>query len=150
AGAMREAGESRLRDPRVTWSAELPDTGTFDRILCGAAIWQLNPLAETLAALRELLAPGGALVFDLPSLYLGRPDEPGGGRDPHLLELHAALGRGRTSTADAVGALPDEDGLDALLVKTGFRPVRWSFRRRMTQESQRDWLKIPVLTDALL
>ncbi len=32
----------------------------------------------------------------------------------------------------------------------GLRPERWTFRRRLPQAELRDWLSIPVLTDALL
>lgn len=150
AAAMRARGARRLADPRVTWARELPASGPFDRILCGAALWQLTPLAETVARLRTLLSEGGAFAFDIPALYLGEPDEPGGGADACLTGLFAALARGRAPTAEVVEPLPDADGVDTLLAASGFRAERWSFRVRITQETLRDWLKIPVLTDALL
>src|SRR6185369_7586494 len=48
AAAMRASGRRRLRDPRVTWRADLPAVSTpgdaFDRVLAGAVIWQLDSL----------------------------------------------------------------------------------------------------------
>jgi len=149
--AMRARGVARVRDRRVTWPARLPEPpARFDRILCGAAIWQLVPLGTTLARLAVLLAPGGALCFNVPSLYLGQPDEPGGGRDPHLLELPALLGEGRVAEAPAGERLPDADGLDAMLAEAGLRPRRSAARFRLTQAAYRDWLKIPLMTNFLL
>src|SRR4051812_20375215 len=50
ARAMRSAGARRMRDPRVTWAEALPDErSAFDRVVCGAGIWQLLPLEATLA-----------------------------------------------------------------------------------------------------
>ena len=41
--AMRRVGKARLIDPRVRWRAALPvRRASFDRILCGAAIWQID------------------------------------------------------------------------------------------------------------
>src|SRR5207247_2586293 len=69
AAAMRLAGQARLRDRRLAWTARRPgEPAGFDRVLCGAAVWQLQPLAETFRALAALLRPGGALAFNLPSL----------------------------------------------------------------------------------
>ncbi len=44
---MRAEGMRRVTDSRVEWSAILPCAReSFERILCGAAIWQLDPLPE--------------------------------------------------------------------------------------------------------
>jgi SAM-dependent methyltransferase len=147
---MRVVGEGRLRDTRVRWLPECPgERAAFDRILCGAAIWQMTPLDRTFRRLAGLLAADGALSFNIPSLYLGEPDEPGGGRDPLLLELPALLSCGRHAAAAGI-PLPDADGVEALLFAVGLRPRRWTFRVRFTQEALRDWLKLPVLTDWML
>jgi SAM-dependent methyltransferase len=147
ARAMRDAG---LRDLRVEWVAELPAAGGFDRVLCGASIWLLGPLAETIPRLALLVAPGGALAFTIPALYLGEADLPGGGADPLLLELPAQLANGRLPSAEAVDPLPDPDAVDALLSAAGLEPHRWSFEVQLTQAALRDWLRVPVLTEALL
>jgi ubiquinone/menaquinone biosynthesis C-methylase UbiE len=90
--AMRAEGMRRVTDARVQWSDVLPNgEEAFDRVLCGAAIWQFESLAEALGRLARLLRPGGALCFNIPALYLLEPDEPGGGNDPLLLSLPAAL-----------------------------------------------------------
>ncbi len=155
APAMRALGERTLRDARVRWTAAWPGPGErFDRVLCGAAIWQMLPLGETFARIFKLLRPGGCLCFDVPALYLGEPDEPGGGRDPRLLELPAALWTAAGEPAPGPTASParppDANGVDAALDTAGFRAARWSFRTRLGQRAYRAWLKIPPTTDHLL
>ncbi len=148
AAAMRGAGAKRLRDPRVRWAADWPDA-RFDRVLCGAAVWQMTPLEETFRRVAGILAGGGLFAFNIPALYLGRPDAPGGGRDPYLVELPGLVAAGRVPAAEAVPALSAQQ-VEAALAAAGFEPERWYFRQRFTQTAFRDWLKIPVLTDALL
>jgi SAM-dependent methyltransferase len=150
AAAMRTAGARRLSDPRICWKAACPATGRFDRIVCGAAFWQLRPLEVTCRQLAGLLAPGGALCFNVPALYLGVPDEPGGGQDPWLLQLPARLAEEHALADAAIEPLPDPDEMEALLMEAGLRPKRWAYRLRITQDAYRDWLKIPVLTNGLL
>jgi SAM-dependent methyltransferase len=151
AGAMRALGEARLCDRRVAWTARLPEPpARFDRVLCGAAIWQLVPLATTVMRLATLLAPGGALCFNVPSLYLGEPDAPGGGRDPYLLELPALLAGGATTDGAPAERVPDAAGFDAILEEAGLRPERTTARFRLGQAAYRDWLKIPLMTNRLL
>lgn len=149
AGAMRAAGRRRLSS--VRWLAGWPDRGQrFDRVLCGAAIWQMMPLGETFARVEKLVKPAGAFAFNMPSLYLGEADAPGEGSDPHLLELAARLAAGRSHSAQATEAPPGAGDIEELLCEAGFAPRRWCSRFRLTQTELRDWMKIPVLTDALL
>lgn len=154
---MRAEGMRRVTDDRVQWSATLPETTeSFDRILCGAAIWQLDPLRESLESLARLLRAGGALCFNIPALYLLEPDQPGGGSDPLLLSLPALL-------LDSPGSAPIPEPVECQasaplrrrcintgLRAAGLRARSWSFRVRFTQEAYADWLKIPVLTDRML
>jgi SAM-dependent methyltransferase len=154
---MRDEGMRRVTDSRVEWSAILPDAReSFERILCGAAIWQLDPLPETFGILANLLRPGGAFCFNIPALYLLEPDEPGGGSDPLLLSLPALLLAPSNSApiqepveCQAPGPLRSSR-IAAWLTAAGLRPRSWSFRVRLTQDAYADWLKIPVLTDRLL
>ncbi len=149
AGGMRDAGRRRL--PNVRWLAAWPERGErFDRVLCGAAIWQMMPLGETFAHVTELVKPGGGFAFNVPSLYLGEADEPGGGSDPRLSELVARLADGRIPVAAAMEAPPPAVEIERLLRESGFASARWCARSRLTQAALRDWTKIPVLTDALL
>lgn len=149
---MRARGEKRLRDPRVTWVERMPEPPQrFDRILCGAAAWLLLPLQATFERWRALLEPGGSICFDMPAMYVGEPDEPGGGRDPLLLELPAVLAReGRAVLAHAQAPVPGAATITSYLHESGFAVERFGFRVRFTQRAYRDWLKIPVLTEFLL
>jgi ubiquinone/menaquinone biosynthesis C-methylase UbiE len=149
--AMRSLGARRVRDARVTWRADLPRAGrVFDRVLCGAAIWQMAPLDRALERLARRVAPEGALCFDVPSAYLGVADAPGGGADPWLTGLCAALAAGRELPRPRPWAPADPDRIDATLRACGLEPRRTEFRRRLTQREFRDWLRLPVLTDRLL
>ncbi|MBE7424947.1 MAG: class I SAM-dependent methyltransferase [Ideonella sp.] len=158
AAAMREAGQRRLRDSRVTWRGALPEEPeAFDRVLAGAVVWQLDPFRESIARLVGLLRHGGALAFDIPALYLGEPDEPGGGDDPLLLDLVARLAEGRPADREGSG-LPRAAGarrftpadVEAALRSADLQPRSWAFRQRLTQTAHARWLTIPVLTDGLL
>jgi SAM-dependent methyltransferase len=147
AAAMRAAGRARLRSPRVSWSSAVPECGNYDRILCGASIWLMLPLSETLPALRQRLAPVGALCFNIPSLYLGRADQPGEGLDPLLLELPALIARGQPLPTTAAMPLPTAEEMDRMLDAEGLIPTRWELALRLTQAAYRDWLKIPPTTN---
>jgi SAM-dependent methyltransferase len=155
ARAMRDVGTRRLRDARVAWTSELPDetTALFDRVVCGAGMWQLLPFDATLRRLARLLAPGGALIFNIPAQYLLEPDPPGGGRDPLLLELPTLVERSVTTPnvapADADALPRSRDEVERLLTAAGLRAERWSFELRFTQSAYRDWLKIPPVSEGM-
>jgi SAM-dependent methyltransferase len=155
--AMRAEGMRRIIDPRVEWIEALPDTREFfDRILCGAAIWQMDPIRETFQSLANLLRPGGALCFNIPALYLQEPDEPGGGSDPWLVALPMLLFSSANCSPVEDLPLPQPfvplrpRRIGAWLKAAGFRGRSWSFRERITQDSYADWLKLPVLTERML
>jgi len=154
---MRAEGMRRITDSRVQWSASLPDVSeSFDRILCGAAIWQMDSLRETLCTLAAFLRPGGALCFNIPAAYLLEPEEPGGGSDPWLFALPAMLAASSESAphpdaSEHTTASPlSRDAVDSSLNAAAFFAESWSFRVRVTQDAYADWLKIPVLTNRLL
>jgi SAM-dependent methyltransferase len=151
AASMRAAGMARLADRRLSWSAELPlEESHWDRFLCSAAIWQLDSLQDWFRRFHLLLRPGGALCFNIPSLYLGEPDEPGGGDDPLLLRLPAVLAEKRTAPPPpAREPPPNAARIDAMLRSACLHPERWKFRARFSYRAYRDWLKIPVNTDAM-
>ena len=147
--AMRDAGRARL--PQVRWLADWPAPAeVFDRVLCGAAVWQMQPIADTFARVASLLRPGGAFVFNVPSLYLGEPDPPGGGRDPYLYDFAARVAGTRISSVEPIDPLPAREGIEGSLRRAGFEPQCWCARFRLTLPALRDWMKIPPLTDALL
>lgn len=148
AAAMRARGEQRV--PQARWLQAWPTDERFDRIVCGAAVWQLLPLEHFFARVAASLAPGGALAFNIPALYTGEPDEPGGGADPLLLQIPALLASGRTHRADSGEQPANAEEIETLLRRAGLREVAWSFRGRITQAEYRDWLAIPPLTDSLL
>ncbi len=150
AGAMRALGAHRVTDDRVRWVGTLaPRAAVFDRVVCSAAMWLLQPLDGTLDALRRLLVPGGVLSFNVPALYLGEPDVPGGGADPLLHRLPAEVAGGRVLRGEA-GAVMGVSEIEEALATAGFRVRRWRWRFPLTQPMLRDWMKIPVVTDPLL
>ncbi len=147
ARAMRAVGEKRVLQAR--WISKWPNGEKFDRILCGAAIWQFPSLDDFFARAAQSLRPAGALVFNIPVQYLCQPDEPGGGEDPWLTQMIGHLAEGlQAEYRDST--VPRESEVEAKLRDAGFRSVGWGVRGKLTQEEYRDWLKIPVLTDALL
>ncbi len=143
AAAMRDAASVE-----ATWLPELPE-GRFDRVLCGSSLWLQGPLPDALRSLRARLVPGGALVFAIPAAYLGEPAPPGGGPDPWLQALPAALVAGRTGAPEPGPGLPDADGVDAALQALGLRPERWSVTTRWTSASQAAWLALPPVLAAM-
>jgi SAM-dependent methyltransferase len=155
AAAMRASGSRRLRDARVTWRADLPEASAsrdrFDRVLAGAMIWQLDPLDEWIRRLASLLRPGGVLVFDVPALYLGEADDPGGGADPLLLDLMTQLASRYPSrrVSSAASWHYGYEDIGAALDRAGMRYRTWEFRYRLTQAAYAHWLSIPVMTDVL-
>jgi SAM-dependent methyltransferase len=150
AAAMRAVGQRRLPASAISWRADLPNEGGFDRILCGAALWQIDELSTLLARLRSLLRAGGVLCFTIPALYLNRPDRPGGGSDPHLHALMTQLAAGRTPHAEPHAPPPTEAQLLELLRSAGFTPRTEWFEYQLSQREYAAWLHIPVLTNALL
>ncbi|HYM03222.1 MAG TPA: class I SAM-dependent methyltransferase [Stellaceae bacterium] len=153
AAAMRAMGQRRLGDPRVAWCERLTEAaGPFDRILCGAAIWQMTPLDATIRDLSRLLAPGGALCFNIPALYLCEPDEPGGGDDPLLLALPARLAAEAAGESETAAPSPPlaRGAIDAWLEEAGLRARSWTFRIPLTQAAYAEWLKIPVVNGRML
>ena len=63
--AMQSYAQSIMSDSRIQWLDSLPQQveaeNLYDRILCGAAIWQILPLNETFKSLSSLLKPKGIL-----------------------------------------------------------------------------------------
>jgi SAM-dependent methyltransferase len=164
AAAMRAVGRRRLRDTRVAWRADLPDPSThgetFDRVLAGAVIWQLDSLDDWIPRLTSVLRPGGALVFDVPAMYLGEPDEPGGGDDPLLLDLVTRLvsenapvsqpaPRRESLDPQASGWCHRTEDIEGALCRAGLQYRAWEFRYRLTQATYAHWLSIPVTTAQL-
>jgi SAM-dependent methyltransferase len=151
AEAMRAVGMERLHDPRVSWGTRIPvDAESWDRVLCSAAIWQLDSLQECFRRFARVLSPAGALCFNVPSLYLGEAERPGGGKDPLLLSLPAILNQKRTSPPPQAGVtLRTAPQIDEMLRAAGLVPERWQVRARFPYCAYRDWLKIPVNTEGM-
>ena len=153
AAAMWAQAQRRLAaDPRLRWLPNLAQAGaTYDRIVCGAAIWQWPDLQALIGDLASRLAPGGALVFNIPAAYLGQSDTPGGGTDPCLTALmaRAVVLRPPTGPAAAAAPLHRPRQISTWLAGAGLHVQRWQHRQRLTQAAWRDWLKIPVLTRGL-
>jgi len=152
---MARLGARRLAaDPRVRWLASLDQAAHgYDRITCGAAFWQWPDSETLIGELAQRLAPGGALVFNVPAAYLGLPDGPGGGADPWLTQLvqrlvdaHPGPGSARRVSS---APLPTATGLGRALRRAGLVPRRWRHHQRLDQAAWRDWLKIPPVSSGL-
>ncbi len=139
AGAMREAG---LQDPRVVWTDTWPER-SFDRVVCGAAVWLLGPLEQGLARLASHVAPGGALVFDIPAAYLGQPDPPGPQNDAWLTELPSRLVQGRAHAPTTRATLPGPQEVEDLLRAAGLAPRRWQVQTTWSNRALADWYRLP-------
>jgi hypothetical protein len=106
--------------------------------------------------LADLLAPAGALCFNIPALYLLEPDEPGGGSDPSLLCLPALLWTIGADDRDFATSEPStrlelsRRSIGRWLRNAGLSGRSWSFRLRFTQDDYAAWLKIPLMTTRLL
>lgn len=159
--AMRARGRARLGDRRVRWAAGMPpDAMKFDRVVCGAAIWQLEPLESNLRRLAARLVNGGALVFTIPSAYLGEPDAEGSEGDPRFTALIGRLAsagdRGAERSANALqreaSSWPCRSTreLEAALRDAGLDPSGWRFRHRLTLGEFAAWLKLPPVNHGLL
>jgi hypothetical protein len=90
----------------------------------------------------------------VPAAYLGQPDGPGGGSDPQLTALHAALLRRHTGQAPcppatAPAAMRTAAEVNAGLREAGLLPLAWQHHQRLTQAAWCDWMKLPMLTAAL-
>lgn len=156
AAAMASAGRARLGDDRrVRWLRTLDEAdGDYDRIVCGAALWQWPDTAALLQTLAARLRPGGALVFNVPAAYLGQPDGPGGGNDPLLTALHAALCRRYPVQAPGPPVTPSTAArtaadIEVALRAAGLQARAWQHRQRLTQAAWCAWMKLPVLTESL-
>jgi len=149
--AMRAAGMARLHDRRVSWDHQIPENErSWDRILCGAAIWQLDPLQDWFCGFARLLRPAGVLCFNIPSLYLGEAERPGGGADPLLMALPGILYERRTaSPPQATVLIHTASQIDAILRAAGLVPERWQVHTRLSYDAYRNWLKIPVNTEGI-
>lgn len=149
--AMRRLGRRRVRDARVAWHGRLPAARpVFDRVLCGASVWLLGPLADAIPRLAARLVPGGALAFDVPAAYVGAPDSTG--RDP-LAAIPAWLAGAKLlapAPLPAASPPPPAAEIDRLLAAAGLRVRRWRARVRLTQAAYRDWLAIPVVSAGML
>ncbi|MBL8472566.1 MAG: phytanoyl-CoA dioxygenase family protein [Rhodocyclaceae bacterium] len=152
-GRKRHAAEGRLR-----WLDSMDAAAaSYERVTCGAAIWQWDDLAALFAELAQRLAPGGALVFNIPAAYLGRPDGPGGGADPYLIQviqLLAADTPGVVASSAVATARPNETRWSVTRIARALRaaglvPRRWQQRQKLTQAAWCDWLKVPPVSAGL-
>lgn len=146
--AMRAIGARRIPHARWISSLDCLRYELFDRILCGASIWQMLPIENAIARLTSLLAPGGRLVFNIPSMYLGISEPQGGSSaDPYLSEIWSHLPPPTATESGSAEPLLNAESITRTLQDLGLRVSEWQSRSRLTLAEYRDWLKIPVLTN---
>jgi len=83
AAAMQRVGRRTVSDPRLTWVtapaedlAAHIDMGSADAVVCNSAIWKTD-VPRVFAAVRQVLCPGGRLVFNIGGGFAGvrHPEE---------------------------------------------------------------------------
>jgi ubiquinone/menaquinone biosynthesis C-methylase UbiE len=73
---MLAVARQEISDKRVSFlHADAAEVSSLlprrvDRILCNSVFWQLRHKVEVINALRQILAPGGSFVFNVPEPYL--------------------------------------------------------------------------------
>jgi len=143
---MRTEGQRRLGALPIEWRSDLPVDTSFDRILCGAGFWQLDPEKEW-SRLPGLLKPSGAICFNVPALYLLEPNGPDADSWPFDLVAHLIEGRGaspanesRTASAPLTAAR-----IERWLANAALAVEAWEFFVPLTPRDYADWLKIPAV-----
>ena len=91
------------------------------------------------------------MAVSLPAAYLGEADAPGGGADPELTALTAALAGLDLGNPPGTALPPlSETSLAKAFSDQGFAMSRSSIRLRLTQQAYLDWLALPPVNDTLL
>jgi SAM-dependent methyltransferase len=151
--AMVEMARNEIRDPRAVFhvapAARLVSAlaGRFDRAVCNAALWQLQPLRRVLLELRSVLAPGARFVFNLPAERVV-------GERPPVHGVQAALARGiEEHTAhpfEPSGRSLDPCVLSNLLTESGL-PLEATHRyvHRTTEGELLELMRIPAMIGRL-
>lgn len=147
--AMISLARMEIDDPRASFEVSTAETadvavsGTFDRIVCNAAFWQLGTPYVLLQNLANLLDPGGLFVFNVPAeLVVGESS------DVHALQI--ALARAIESEVGRSFALNPqiiEPGrLAERLDEVGFELVAQErFVYRGLQKELLELMRIPVM-----
>ena len=130
-------------------------TGTVDAVVCNSAIWQ-TVMPKTLAAVAEVLRPGGQFVFNIGRRFLVMPftDDELQPRKPGLTEVMSALATLEFDYAPAMaprgGPMRTPEAVVELLRSSGFEPsppevvdLGGSFEEFLA------WLRIPIFTEPL-
>jgi SAM-dependent methyltransferase len=149
---MLAVARSGLPDPRVRFES-LPASGvddlggTFDRIVCNAAMWQFPAIGSVLDALRRRTRAGARLVFNVPAeRVVGEPAPVHPFQIALLREIEEEIGR----PLDTSPAEIDRDVLLSTANEHGFR-LRGE-KRRVYEGLQRELMQlmsIPALISPL-
>lgn len=150
---MVETARTQVEDPRceffVGGACELSRRvdGPFDRVVCGAAFWQLPEPARVLDELAVLTERDALLALNVPASQLDRD-----GVEPHALQVAVERQlRAETdchlSSAPRFGSL---EALEGLLADAGFAlETSWESCYEATQRELAALMLIPAMTATL-
>jgi SAM-dependent methyltransferase len=154
AAAMQAAGRRALPDPRISWiTARAEDAARHihepaDAVVCNSAIWKTDTPA-VFTAVKQVLRPGGRLVFNIGGSFAGLPAGAKPHPGPSLNELITAV------AAEQYGYQPSpaprrSAPLTAGLVQAQLRAAGFTVlgtetvTHTGTLEEKRAWLSIPA------
>jgi ubiquinone/menaquinone biosynthesis C-methylase UbiE len=144
-GPMLAIARQQIDDARVVFleadAADAPDlvSRPVDRILCNSVFWQLRHKSAVLSALRQVIAPGGKFIFNVPEPYLIFQQIP---RSTNVSTLFKQL------AAERYGVGPqDLRTMEILLNGHGFRTVSTKeYTRIRSAEESYLFYQLPVAT----
>jgi SAM-dependent methyltransferase len=156
AAAMQRVGRRTLTDPRLTWitaPAENLSTypfGSADAVVCNSAIWKTH-IPQVFAAVRQILRPGGRLVFNIGGGFAGvrHRDESSARTGPSLNALiHRVAARDYDYTPPPATEQPPKLPLNAVtehLSAAGLTLLDTEVvAQHSTMAEKKAWLSIPV------
>lgn len=150
---MVEIARAEVLDPRCRFvvgdARQLSQhlDGTFDRVVCNAAFWQLPDPARVLEELSRVVNPGARLTLSIPSQYL-TPEQ----STAHPFQIAMARHLGSSAGPPrAVGrSFHSIDALTHLLGRGGFRTEQVAETHYQSrQEELIELMRIPAMTSSI-
>jgi SAM-dependent methyltransferase len=154
--AMLATAAGSVSDPRVSWVHARAEnvaqhvSTLVDTAVCNSAIWQTD-LAPTAAGVRAVMREGGCFAVNVPTDFLGDPDDPGWrvSENSVVSEMRAIAARdhGWAPEPRALRTRLTRESVCRFLVEAGFEVEQIvEFAHEESGESQHAWLKLPIFS----